>query len=255
MQTHSSACHTSLWSFYPKWISEAVICSLTQKVCNIYRVYCKCHNHQQREVASNFFYLKKTNHATKQHQNQLCCSLTVFRRADTIAFTCSMYSRDFQTGVENPSEEWYSPDLSYTLSPQTLTGNLWGEYETTMWRREHSLLYLSPSILTNSQHWHLAALADGVTQELSRLSWRPGTKAGGVKRNCCLALTVDAPNHLRSCYTSNTVNSTLTLSCTPSSSCTGSGLPRKHAKKYLRVPMSGPAPISVDYNFWKVEQP
>lgn len=167
-----------------------------------------------------------------------------------------MYSRDFKTGVENPSEEWYFSALSYTLTPQTLTGDLWSEYETMMWRREGSLLYLSPSISTNSQHWHIAALSDGVTQEeLSCLSLQPGTKAGAVKHDCCLALTEDPPNHLRSCYTVNTVSSTLTLSYAPSSSCTDSELPCKHAKKYLRVPMSIPAPISVDYNFWKVEQP
>lgn len=92
-----------------------VICIL-RKLCNIYRVHCKCHNHQ-RKAAGKFFLLKKTNRNNKktQHQNQPCCSLTVFRKADLIAFTYSMYSRDF----ENPSEKWHFSGLSYPHLPQT----------------------------------------------------------------------------------------------------------------------------------------
>lgn len=97
-----------------------------------------------------------------------------------------------------------------------------------------------PSLTSILQH------SDSVTQgRLSCLSTQPGTKADVLKHNCCSALTEDPPNHLRSCYTANTVSST--LSYAPSSSCTNSGLPCKRTKKYVCVPMSIPAPISADY--------
>lgn len=76
-----------------------------------------------------------------------------------------------------------------------------------------------------------------------------------VKHSCCLSLTKDPSNHLNSCYTMNTLSSTLTLSYKPSSNHTNLELPCKHTKKCLCVPMSVSVPISVDYDFWKVEHP
>jgi len=241
IQTHSPAHCTSLWlfalcGFMRHWYAILPKNSITFIECIVSL------SHQQREVVEIFF--------QHHHQNQLCCSLTSSR--DIIASTCNVYSRDFKTGVKNPSEEWHFSGLSYILPPQTLSGNLWGEYETTMWRRQHSLLYLSPSIPTSSQHWDLAALSDSVTQEeLSCLSLQSGTKAG-VKHNCCLALTERLPNHLCSCeYSQSHSHFELHTQLQPHQPWVAM---QTHQEISL-CPMSIPAPISADYNLWKVEQP
>lgn len=119
----------------PRWISEPVIHSVIQKLC----ICTEC-------IASviitkgkwlEIFILKNPNKQTSKQkkqptQNQLCCSLTDFRRPYIVAFIKSMYSRYFKTGVENASEEWHFSGMSYALPPQTLTGNPWGKYENNV---------------------------------------------------------------------------------------------------------------------------
>lgn len=106
----------------------------------------------------------------------------------------------------------------------------------TMWRWEHSLLYLS--VLMNFQHCHLAVLSK---QYHTRRTLLPQL-TGQYENRCCkaqLLLCTDQESpklvpfllHLKfHCQ----FHSHLEL-CTRL--CTDSGLPRKHTKKYLCAPM------------------
>lgn len=119
----------------PRWISEPVIHSVIQKLCIC--TECTASVIITKGKWLEILILKNPNKQTSKQkkqptQNQLCCSLTDFRRPYIVAFIKSMYSRYFKTGVENASEEWHFSGMSYALPPQTLTGNPWGKYENNV---------------------------------------------------------------------------------------------------------------------------